>query len=141
MSNLNQLIITAATYKVILVVPTATGSLSFPLKTAASLDWNDTSEGEHIYAMGEEDPIGNKSNANKYAGKLVLQVGELNAILSLCGFNSAIRIRNATLAITALQGGFAKVYKSLNINSDNSSSKAKDKESLTSLDWNAIGVA
>lgn len=141
MPNLNQLIITSAFYRIILVVPTAIGSLTFPLLTVSSVDWNDASEGEDIYAIGTEEPIGNKTNANKYSGKLSLQVGELNAILSGSGFNSAIRIRNATLAITALTGGYAKTYKNVNILTDSSATKAKDKESLTSLDFNAIGLA
>lgn len=140
MPNLNQLIITSALYKIILIVPTALGSLSFPLLTVSGLDWGDASEGETIYAVGDEEPIGNKSNANSYKGKLSMQVGELNVLLSACGFDSAIRIRGGTLAITALTGGYAKVYKSVNINTDSASTKAKDKESLTSLDFNAIGL-
>jgi hypothetical protein len=140
MPNLNQLIITAALYKTVLVIPTANGSLSFVLLTASQLDWADASEGETIHAIGDEEPIGNKSNANKYSGKLTMQIGELNVILQACGFNSAIRVRGATLAITALTGGFAKVYKSLNINSDTESTKAKDKESLVTMDWMAIGL-
>lgn len=140
MPNLNGYIITSALYKIILVVPTAVGSQSFPLQTVASLDWGDASEGENIWAVSVEDPIGNKSNANSYKGKISMQVGELNLLLSACGFDSAIRIRGATLALTALQGGFAKVYKGVNINTDSASTKAKDKESLTSLDWIAIGL-
>ncbi len=140
MANLNQLVITSAGYRIILKVPTATGSIAFPLLTVASIDWNDASENEDIYAIGQEDPIGNKSNANKYSGKISLQVGEANALLSLSGYNSFIRVRGATLAITALTGGYAKTYLNVNINSDMSSTKAKDKESLTGIDFNAIGL-
>lgn len=140
MPNLNQLIITSALYKILLVIPTALGSLSFSLLTVSGIDWNDASEGEDIYACGTEEPIGNKTNANSYKGKLNLQIGEMNAILAASGFDSAIRIRGGTLAITALVGRYAKVYKNVNILTDSSSIKAKDKESLTSLDFNAIGL-
>jgi len=138
--NLNQLIITSADYKIILIVPTATGSKTFPLLTVDSIDWEDASENEDIYAVGSEDPIGNKSNANKYSGKISLEVGESNALLQICGFNSAIRIRNATLAITAIVGGYAKVYNAVNINRDASGTKAKDKSSMTAWDFNAVSL-
>jgi len=140
MANLNQLIISSQYYSIVLVVPTASGNKTFKLLTVANIDFNDASEGEVIYAVGQEDPIGNKSNANKYNGKISLQIGESNAILALSGFNSFIRVRGATLAIAALQGGFSKVYTSVNINTDSGSVKAKDKESLTSLDFEAIGL-
>lgn len=140
MANLNGLIINSKDYKIVIIIPTAQGSLTFPLLTVNGLDWNDASENEEIYAMGSEEPIGNKSNANSYKGKITLQVGELNAILALSGFNSAIRVRGATLGITAITGGYAKVYKNVNFNTDNSSSKAKDKESLVSIDWSSIGL-
>lgn len=140
MPNLNQLIITSADYKIMLIVLTASGSRSFPLLTVDSIDWEDASENEDIYAVGTEDPIGNKSNANKYSGKITLEIGESNALLSVCGFNSAIRIRNATLAITAIVGAYSKVYNAVNINRDASSTKAKDKSSMTSWDFSAVSL-
>lgn len=140
MPNLNELIISSQTCSIVLTVPTAGPTLTFPLLTVASIDFNDKSEGELIYAVGQEDPIGNKSNANSYDGKISLQMGEVNALLALCGFNSSIRIRGAQLSIAALTGGFVKAYTSVNINTDSSSVKNKDKETLTSLDFMAIGL-
>lgn len=138
--NLNQLIINSATCSIWITIPTATGPIPFQLLTVQNFDFNDTSSGELIYGIGYRDPIGNQSNENKYDGKISLQLGELNAILQICGFSSSIQINGAQLAIAALIGGFQKSYQSVNINSDSSSVKAKDKESLVSLDWLAIGL-
>lgn len=138
--NLNQLIINSATCSIVLTIPTAAGRLTFPLQTVQSFDFNDGASGELIYAIGQRDPIGNQSNENKYDGKITLQWGEISAILALCGFSSAIQINNAQIAIAALTGGFVKAYQSVNCNSDSSSVKAKDKETLTTLDWLAISL-
>jgi len=140
MGNYNQLVINSATCSIFITIPTATGMIAQPLLTVTSFDFNDTSSGELIYAIGQANPIGNQSNENKYDGKITLQMGEINALLALCGFNSAIQIRGAQLAVAALTGGFAKSYQFVNCNSDTSSIKAKDKETLTTLDWMAIGL-
>ena len=141
MPNLNQLVLTASDYKVLIIIPTGLGtSLTFPMLTADMIEWTNASENEDIYAIGIEDPVGNKSNANKYSGKFSLQNGELSAMLQLCGMKTAIQIRNATLAITAIIGGYSKVYSGLNVNSEGNSVKAKDKQSIVSLDWNAISI-
>lgn len=140
--NLNQLIINSATCSIYIIIPTAlrpTGQ-PFPLLTVQTFDFNDSASGELIYAIGQRDPIGNQSNENKYEGKITIQLGEINAILQLCGFSSSIQIANATISVAALTGGFAKSYVSVNCNSDSSSIKAKDKETLVSLDWMAIGI-
>lgn len=140
--NLNQLIISSQTCSIVLTVPTANSPvpLSFPLQTVQTFDFNDATEGELIYAIGQQNPIGNKSNANKYDGKITLQLGEVNAILAICGFLSAIEIQNAQLSVAALTGGFVKAYQSVNFTTDTSSIKAKDKETLTTIDWLSIGL-
>lgn len=138
--NLNQLIINSATCSIWITIPTLQGLLPFQLLTVQNFDFNDTASGELIYAIGYRDPIGNQSNENKYDGKLSMQLGELNAILLICGFSSSIQINGAQLAVAALTGGFQKSYQSVNINSDSSSIKAKDKETLVSLDFLAIGL-
>lgn len=138
--NLNQLIINSATCSIIIIIPTAVSPLTFPLLTVQTFDFNDAASGELIYAIGQRDPIGNQSNENKYDGKITLQLGEMNAILQLCGFSSAIQISGATIAVAALIGGFKKAYLSVNCNSDSSSIKAKDKETLVTLDWMAIST-
>lgn len=138
--NLNQLIINSATCSIWITIPTLQGLLPFQLLTVQNFDFNDTASGELIYAIGNRDPIGNQSNENKYDGKLTIQLGEINAILLICGFTSSIQINNAQIAVAALTGGFQKSYQSININSDSSSIKAKDKETLVSLDFLSIGL-
>lgn len=141
MANLNQLVINSATCSIMITIPIATGVLlPLPLLTVQTFDFNDTSSGELIYAIGQADPIGNQSNENKYDGKITLQLGEINALLAVCGFSSSIQIRGAQLAVAALTGGFQKSYQFVNCNSDSSSIKAKDKETLVTLDWLAIGL-
>lgn len=137
MPNLNSLILTAADYKVMLVVP---GVASFPIITADSINWSNAREEETIYAIGEEDPIGAKRNATKYSGKLSMQVGEMSAILQSAGLVDMTQIANATLAITAVQGGFARTYSGMNINTETVDVKAKDKQSMVSLDWTATAI-
>lgn len=137
MPNLNQLILGANQYNSVLII---SGGGTYPLQTLESMSWQETSEGETIYAIGQEDPIGEKSNANKYAGKMSMQNGEMNAILLLEGLSSAIRIRNAVIAIGALVGGFKKTFIGCNINTGNVDVKRKDKESIISCDFNAVGI-
>ena len=137
MPNLNQLILTGANYKIMLII---SGGGSYPIQTAETIDWDDSSEGETVYAIGTEEPIGEKSNNNGYSGKFSMQTGELNAILQLEGLTSAIRIRNATIAVTAVVGGFSKVWSGVNINKAASGVKRKDKETITSMDFKALTI-
>lgn len=137
MPNLNGLIIGAEEFDCALLIA---GGGKYPIETLESLSWQETSEGETIYAIGSEDPIGEKSNANKYGGKFSLQLGEMFAILSLEGLVSGIRIRNAVIAITAPTAGFNKTFKGTNINTANVDIKRKDKESLVNCDFNCVGI-
>lgn len=142
MPNLNQLIINSATCSIWISIPTAanpTGQ-SFQLLTVETFDFNDEASGELIYSIGQRDPIGNQSNENSYKGKISLQLGELNAILQTCGLASSIQINGAQISVASLTGGFRKSYQSANCNSDSSSIKAKDKQTLVNLDWLAIGL-
>ncbi len=140
--NLNDLIINSATCSIMITIPTAIGDKTLPLLTVQNFDFNDASSGELIYAIGSRRPIGNQSNEDKFDLKITLQLGEINAILQICGFQSAIEINGASIAVAALTGGFAKSYTNVNCNSDSSSIKAKDKETLVNTDWLAqdLGV-
>lgn len=137
MPNLNALILTAADYKVMFIIP---GAGAFPLLTVDNINYNTAREEETIYAVGEELPIGNKRNAAKYSGRLSMQNGEINAILSIAGLREATQIVNATIAITAVTGGFARTFSGLNINTESLDVKAKDKQSMVSLDWTATSI-
>lgn len=138
MANYNKLILTGADYKIIMVFP---GGGSYPLLTVESLSLNAAVEEELIYAVGEEDAIGNKRNARKQSGKINIQAGEICAILLLEGLLDATYISNVTIATTAIVGGFQRTYKNVNINTESIDIKAKDKQSLASLDWTALSRA
>jgi hypothetical protein len=137
MANLNDLVLTAADYKVLIIIP---GAGSYPLLTVETVSYNNAREEETVYAVGVEEPIAAKRNAAKYSGKLSLQNGELSAILQIAGLVEATQIAGATLAITAVTGGFQRTHSGLNINSESLDIKAKDKQSIVSLDWTALTV-
>lgn len=135
MPNLNQLIINSATCSIMITIPTAFGNRTFPLLTVANFDFNDSSSGELIYAIGSRRAIGNQSNEDKFDGKISMQLGEINAILLICGLQSSIQINGASIAVASLTGAFVKSYQDVNCNTDSSSIKAKDKETLVGIDW------
>lgn len=137
MANLNTLILSAADYKVMLVIP---GVGAFPIITADSFSWTNEREEETIYAIGEENPIGAKRNATKYEGSISIQVGEMSAILQSAGLVESTQIAGATLAINAVQGGFARTWSGMNINTESVDFAAKDKQTMASLDWTATAV-
>lgn len=136
MANLNQLILTAADYKCVLIV----NNITFNLLTLESISWSNAREEETIYAIGDDEPIGQKRNAVKYSGKLSMQFGELNAVLQLAGYREATQLTDATLAITAVRGGVSRVYSGLSINTEGVDVKAKDKQTIANLDWNALSI-
>lgn len=138
MPQLNKLVYTAADYKIIMIVP---GAGSFPLQTCETMNTSIQREEETIYAIGVEEPIAAKRNAVKYSGKLSIQAGEANAILQIAGLNEVTQIANATLAITALVGGFSRTYSGVNINTENLDVKAKDKQTMIQMDWTAVAVS
>lgn len=139
--NLNQLVQTGADYKVVIDVPNALGgTTAYVIETAQELSYDVEVEDESVYAIGKKNPIAEKQNAKSYKGKLILQSGEVNAILLLAGLNDATNITNCTLAITAIQGAFARVFQAVNFNSESLSVKAKDKHTPISINWKGIGM-
>lgn len=137
MPNYNKLILTSSDYKIVMVFP---GGGAYPLLTVESMSTNISVEEELIYAVGEEDAIGNKRNARKASGKLNIQVGEISAILLLEGLVDSTRISNVTIATSAIIGGFQRTFKNVNINTESIDVKAKDKQSMASLDWTALSM-
>lgn len=137
MPNYNQLILTAAEYTFFLNIP---GGGTYKLLTLDNIDITVSAEEELIYAVGEEDAIGNKQNARKVTGKMALQIGEIDSILNIEGFTDAVRIQGATLACTGIRGGVARTLKQLNFNTETWAIKRRDKESLSSLDFTALTV-
>lgn len=141
MPNLNQLVLTGADYKLLVDVPTPVGGFtSFVIKTAESLSYEVQVEDESVHAVGTIYPIAEKSNAKSYRGTLVIQMGELNAILLLLGLNDATQLKGCTLAITAVQGAYARVFNNVNFNTERNTIRAKDKVTPVTMDWKGLGV-
>jgi len=137
MPNLNQLILTGADYKIFLSIP---GGGTYPLKTTDSFSYAIAKENELIYAIGTEEPVGNKGNAKSYNCSLSMQAGEVNAILLLEGLTSMVDISGAVVGATAIQGGLNKTFTSVNIHTEGGDVKRKDKETLVKMDCTAIGL-
>ena len=141
MPNYNALIYTAADYKYILLVSNAAGQyIPFPLLTAVSMGDSHKTEDETIFAIGEADPIGEKTNGNQYTGKLEIQNGEMNNILRVLNIASPIFIKGAQIAKTTYDGLINQVYSGVNIISADFDMKAKDKSTVVSCNWKAVGL-
>lgn len=137
MANLNNLIYTASEFKVFLGI---LGGKTYPILTAETIGQSISVEEELIYVVGEEDAQGNKQNSRSVKGKLAMQLGEMDKILKLEGLQDATRINGATIAVTAIKGGFARVYKNVNINMEDFAIKAKDKQSIINMDFTALSM-
>lgn len=141
MPELGQLVITSADYKIQLSVPNAAGGITpFILRTVETLTYDIQEEDETVHAVGTAYPIAEKSNAKTYGGTLVLQAGEANAILLSLGLNDWTQLKNCELGAVAIQGAFARVFHSLNYNSERLSVRAKDKMTMITSNWKALGV-
>ena len=138
MPNYNALILTAAEFTFFLNIP---GGGTYKLLTLDSVDMTVSAEEELIYAVGEEDAVGNKQNARKVTGKFSIQIGEIGVILEAEGLTDAVRIIGATLACVAIRGGISRTLKQLNVNTEAWAIKRRDKESLASMDFTALSVA
>lgn len=136
--NLNNLIYTSTDYKIALSIP---GGVTAPLNSVESYGYEAKVEDETIYAIGQDEPIGEKQNAAQYSGKLSLQAGELQALLAASGLVLGTQIKGATLSIVTFAGDLLHVWKSVNVISQSGDVKAKDKQTLVNLTWKAVGVA
>lgn len=135
--DLNKLVLTAAEYKVMLNIP---GRGTYAILTADSLDTDVSTEDEQVYVIGEEKPVANKQNGKKYSGSLSIQVGELSAILLSSGLQEGTQINGAILAITAIRGGFSRIYVDVNFNTEKINIKAKDKATMVNMDFTCLDV-
>jgi hypothetical protein len=139
--DLNTLVLTAADYNTVISIPTSIGKVRYLLLTSSELTYDVAVEGEYSYAIGSNEPYANKTNAKSYKINWTMQAGELNAILQLCGFRSAVDIQGATVTIAALVGAFVMTFKNVNILGDSGSITAKGKETMRKLTGQAIGLA
>lgn len=137
MPNYNDLIFTAADYTFWLQI---SGGGNYKLKTLDSVDLNVSVEEELIYAVSEVNAIGNKKNAKKVTGKFSMQAGEILSMLALEGLGDATDITDAILAMVPIRGGFTRTLTNLNVNTESTQIKRRDKESLTSMDFTALAM-
>jgi hypothetical protein len=134
MPNFNPLIYSAAEFKLILLI----NGHPYPLFTADNMSFNTAEEGETIYAIGTEEPIGEKKNAKSYKGKVSVQLGELNIILVAEGLTNAIQISNAQLGFSTTDGLIQRIFGGMNILSEDIDIKRKDKETIVPMNWAAV---
>ena len=140
--NLNALIYTSSDYKIVI---SARGGfllphVVMPLLTVESLDHGSKKEHEYIHSIGSDEPVGLKTNTSTYPGKITCEAGELIAYLAAMGLTMATQITDATISVVSFDGLYAFIYKGVVITSDDKSIKAKDKRSLVTLSFEAVGV-
>jgi hypothetical protein len=135
MANLNQFICTAADYKITLRF----NGIFLPLQTCADFSSNIKLEEEDIFAIGQTDPIGSKTNATTYSGKLSAQAGEILTFMRLNSFANTLQIQGAVIAVVAIANPLlSKIFSGVNITSEDFNIKAKDKQSLVEMSWKAV---
>lgn len=141
MPDLSALVQAASEYKLMIDVPVAAGGfLAFVIKTADTFSYEIQVEDETVNAIGTTLAIAEVSNAKSCRGSWGIQSGELNAILLRCGLNDATQLKGCTVALTAIKGGFARVFTSVNFNSERLSIRSKDKQTIATSDWKGLGV-
>jgi hypothetical protein len=132
----NKLIFTSSDYKMVISVAGVTA----PITILESFDYGAKKESEYIHRIGSDEPAGLKTNASTYPGKLQMEAGELEILLSTLGFVFMTQIVNATISIVTPFGDLIKVFKGCIFESHDGSVKAKDKRSLISIDFKAVSV-
>jgi hypothetical protein len=139
MALLNRLIYKASDFKIFISSGGALGlpGKTLPLLTVETFDYDVKKEDEVIYAIGDTEPIGIKTNSTDYSGKFSVQAGELQAFLLANGFSNATELDGGVLGISSFDGLFGRFFMNLSITSEGFSVKAKDKQSLVNLDWKA----
>lgn len=130
------LIYTSAQYAITVVV----NSVPFQIVTGQVLDNSHNVETETIWAVGQAQPIGIKTNAESYKGKLEVQLGEWNAILQLAGYTSAIQMNGVIIAVTAYVGAFNMTVSGCVFSSQAINIKAKDKMTVASMDFEGLSI-
>jgi hypothetical protein len=109
------------------------------LQTCENIGTTISQDGETIYAIGETDPVAEKTNAKSYKGKFSVQVGEMAAAFKYLRISDATQIRGAVIAIVSFDGLFARSFVGVNVLSEAFDIKAKDKSSVLNMDFVALG--
>jgi multisubunit Na+/H+ antiporter MnhE subunit len=135
--NANAIIYTSSDYKIAI----SANGITVPLSIVESVDFGAKKESEYIHAIGTDEPMGLKTNTSTYPGKISMEAGEFEAFLIALGYVFGTQVVDATIAVVTFDGILVKVFKGIVFDSDDRSIKAKDKRSLVTLDFKAVGVA
>ena len=139
--NLNPLVYTSSDYKITISAKNDSGkTVTVPLFIVEDIGYGAKKELEYIHGVGSDEPRALKSNTSTYPGKLTIEAGELENLLIGLGLVFATQIQSFTIAII---GGvnLIKVFKECKFDSHDGTIKAKDKRSLISMNFMALGVA
>jgi hypothetical protein len=138
--NLNPLVYTSSDYKIVLSAKNSLGmTITAPLFIVEDLGYGAKKEVEYIHAIGDDEPRALKTNTSTYPGKLTIEAGELENFLLGLGIVFATQIQSFNIAIIA-GANLVKAFKNCVFDSHDATIKAKDKRSLISLNFNALGV-
>jgi hypothetical protein len=138
--NLNPLVYTSSDYKITLSASNGVTTVTVPLFIVEDLGYGAKKEVEYIHGIGSDEPRALKTNTSTYPGKLTIEAGELENICLALGIVFTTQIESFTIAIIG-GSSLVKVFKNCVFDSHDATIKAKDKRSLISLNFNALGVA
>ena len=142
--NLNGLVFTSSDYKLGLSL----GLITIPVLTLEEVKYTITGDLDYTYIIGSTEPVSVKTNNSSYKGTLIMQSGELEALLALNGFVFVTQVINGTISIVALANNergspLVKVFRNVVFTEHSGGTKAKDKDSKVTLNWastNAVGI-
>ena len=138
--NLNPLVYTSSDYKIVISAKNDAGqTITAPVMIVEDLGYGAKKEVEYVHAIGSDEPRALKTNTSTYPGKLSIEAGELEILLIALGLVFATQIQSFTIAIIA-GPTLVKSFKNCVFDSHDATIKAKDKRSLISLNFNALGV-
>ena len=139
--NLNPLVYTSSDYKITISAKNDNGQvITVPLFVVEDLGYGAKKELEYIHGIGSDEPRALKSNTSTYPGKLSMEAGELENLLIGLGVPFATHIQSFTIAVIG-GANLVKVFKECKFDSHDATIKAKDKRSLISMNFMALGVA
>ena len=136
MANQNAIVYTSSDYAIALSI----GGNKNVLATCEEVKYGSKIESEFLHIVGSDYPVALKSNAITFEGNLTLQAGELEAILVKAGVLFLTEVKDNTISISALNGSFSRVFKSVIFDSHEGGTKAKDKDSKITINWKGLSV-
>jgi hypothetical protein len=134
--NFNPLIYTGGDYIVALSIK----NVPYPLILLQEINYNAKKNINYEYKIGSEEPIEIITSNATYSGKIQIEAGVLEIILIANQISAANQIRDAYITIISTAGVLLKMFQGVCITNYDGTVKAKDKRSLITLDFNAIGI-